>query len=113
MSEAIAISTARQNLSQFFDRVVKKDGERVLIARRGQKQRAALVSASYLERLEVISRSRRHAAPGTSASLRGSIEVIGDPDTVLTEIRARQNALAKAKMDRIFGSASLRRRSSE
>ncbi len=97
--KTVPISEARRDLFQIFDRVVRKEGEKVIISRRGHTQPAALVSAVYLERLESLAR-RRRPLPLGQARMRGTMTVVGDPDTVLSEIRARQNALAEAKWKR-------------
>lgn len=95
----VTISEARRDLFQLFDRVARKEGEKVTITRRGRSQSAVLVNAAYLDHLESQAR-RRRPLPLNQARMRGTMTVIGDPETVLSEIRARQNALAEAKWKR-------------
>lgn len=106
----VPISTARKDFFQLFEKAVRHDGQKIVISRRGVQQRAVLVSAEYVERLERQAQSP--ARPLSNAQVakllarrRGTMTIVGDPDTVLSEVRARQNALAAAKMDRIFGPA--------
>lgn len=97
----VPISRARQNLFAYFDQAVRQEGAKIFIARRGQKQRAVLVSAGYLAALE--NRSTLKPADGNRGPkfhMAGSARIIGDPETVISDVRAWQKKLQRQKEQR-------------
>lgn len=104
MTEPIPISQARKNLARLFDIAVRVEGRKIEIACRGQKRRAVLVSAAYVEGLEAKAHPRPTPKPRPKgiSHIAGTMKIIGDPDTVLFEVRARQAALEKAKWEKFL-----------
>lgn len=97
----IPVSEARRRLFALFERAVHAEGEKIVIARRGRKQRAVLVSERYLEQLEARFRSKPPSdkpASGTPAlHMAGSARIIGNPATVISEVRVWQGKLRREK----------------
>lgn len=98
----VPISQARRDLFRLFDMATRQEGFKVPITRRGRQRGAVLVSAAYLERLE----NSAGALPSPEglgwSRLRGTMKIIGDPETFLKQTRAEQNALTEAKMQRLY-----------
>jgi hypothetical protein len=105
MTTTIDISRFRAALFELFDAVVGRDGDRVIVERRGVEGRAVLTSERHLTALEhqvdVLKQLLSHlqAASGEPAfRLVGSAELRVDPDQVLVTSRARQaDALAQKR----------------
>lgn len=86
MPKRVNISTARKDLPSLFDRVTARDGEKVVIRRRDGGREAVLVGRGYVDRLEQQGRRLAAREPFT---LLGSLEVRGDADGVVEDVRAR------------------------
>ena len=105
MTRTVDISRFRSALFELFDAVVGRDGDRVIVERRGVEGRAVLTSERHLTALEQQVNalkqllSRLQAAPGRSEfKLVGSAELRVEPDQVLVKSRARQaDALARKR----------------
>lgn len=97
----IPISEARKNLFALFERVVRAEGEKFVITRRGHMQRAVLVSEQYLLQLEarLLPQKPRQRPPDPSPRfhMAGSARILGDPETVIAEVRALQRKLRREK----------------
>jgi hypothetical protein len=102
MTTTIDISRFRAALFELFDAVVGRDGDRVIVERRGVEGRAVLTSERHLTSLEQQVHAlkqllaRLQAASGRPEfRLLGSAELRVEPDQVLVTSRARQaDALA-------------------
>jgi hypothetical protein len=105
MTTTIDISRFRAALFELFDAVVGRDGDRVIVERRGVEGRAVLTSERHLTSLEQQVHAlkqllaRLQAAPGRPEfRLVGSAELRVEPDQVLVTSRARQaDALARKR----------------
>ncbi|MGH9417526.1 MAG: hypothetical protein ACRD01_12950 [Terriglobales bacterium] len=88
-SRLVPISSARGELFDLFEQVVRKEGDKVLLKRRGWRRQAALVSADYLASLEARARP---AAPARRASLHmaGTVVIGGEVEAILARHRQRQ-----------------------
>lgn len=106
MARPLNISTARRTLPALFDRVTKRQGEKVVIRRRDGVEEAVLVSGGYLERLE---RGPRFAAP-TSFRLFGSGTLVAPVDEVIDEVRAAEAAESKRRARTLVAAARRRAR---
>lgn len=96
-------SQARHEFFPLLERVTAPGAEDiVLISHRGLRDRAALVNATWLRRTMALLDdllARRSVTRGTDFRLIGSAALVGDPATVLDEVRHRQRDLAARKRD--------------
>ena len=105
MTKTVDISRFRSALFELFDAVVGREGDRVIVERRGVEGRAVLTSERHLmsleQQLNALKQllSRLQAASGRSEfRLVGSADLRVEPDQVLVKSRARQaEALARKR----------------
>ena len=95
--KSITITEARRRLFDLFEEVLERGDAVVAIEHRDRKERAVLVSESYVRSLEARV-AALEAKNGSGFRLIGSATLVGDPDTILDEVRARQAELFEAKL---------------
>lgn len=101
------ISVARQKFFDLFKTVTARHGRKVVIAMRGARDHAVLVSEAYLSELETAAQRLRdieggRAAPADEFRLLGSGRIAADVDDPVTAIRAE----AKVSWERKLASLS-------
>jgi len=87
MAKRVNISTARRELPTLFDRVTRRDGERVVIRRRDGGPDAVLVSREYVDSLE---RTTQELARSIPFRLVGSGELLAPVEDALAAMRGQQ-----------------------
>ena len=101
---AIPLTEARARLFALVEELLSGRTERVALSHRGHDERVLLVRASDVERLEAeLAALRRRAAVAEPQPLWGYATVVGDPETIVEEIRAEANRQREQKMREILG----------
>ena len=95
--KSVTITEARRVLFDLFEEVLSKGDAVIAIEHRNRKERAVLASESYVRSLEARV-AALEARTGSGFRLIGSVTAVGDPDTILDEVRARQAELFEAKL---------------
>jgi PHD/YefM family antitoxin component YafN of YafNO toxin-antitoxin module len=97
MPRTVDISKLRADLFTLFDEVVQREGDLVVVERRGSPERAVLTSERYflaleleLETLRKAFVALRQASPAARFRLFESGRLHVDADEVLAKSRARQ-----------------------
>jgi hypothetical protein len=101
---AVPLTEARKQLFQLVEDLLAGRTDRVALSHRAHEERVLLVRAGDIERMEAeLAALRRRSAVSEPQPLWGIATIVGDPETVIDEIRARQRELSDAKMRDIFG----------
>ncbi|HEY3353659.1 MAG TPA: hypothetical protein VGQ83_10445 [Polyangia bacterium] len=95
MAKPVNISAARRDLPSLFDRVTRRDGEKVVIRRRDGGREAVLVSRDYVERLE---RTKRQVVGTTAFRLLGSGELLVPVEEAVANLRAAEERDAAKRL---------------
>jgi PHD/YefM family antitoxin component YafN of YafNO toxin-antitoxin module len=98
MAKQVNISAARRELPSLFDRVTRRDGEKVIIRRRDAGPEAVLVSRDYIDSLEQATRDLARATP---FRLVGSGELLGSVEDVIATMRGQQTRERDARLDEL------------
>lgn len=107
MVRTVDISRLRQEIFRFFDELLRRKDERLIIERRGYDARVVMTSEQYLLDLEgqlealkaVVSRLQAGSAEGFK--LIGSVRLQVEPDDVLAVSRQAQARLRATKRNSI------------
>lgn len=97
MHRTITASAARANLFNLLNGVASATDDIVIVRRRGREEGVALVRETRLRYLEERVRAMDAAGPKQRFSLIGSLQVNGDVDTFLSEIRRDDDATFRSR----------------
>ena len=103
--EPVPISVARGQLFELVEEVLDGRVDRIALSHRGRAERVVLVRADVLARLEAELAALRARVGPEPRPLRGLATINAPVEDVLAEVRGRQDALAAAKRQDLFGSA--------
>ena len=100
---AVPLTEARKQLFQLVEELLTGRRDRVALSHRGHEEQVVLLRAAEVERMEAeIAALRRRSAVSEPRPLWGIATIVGDPETVLTEIRAEANRQREKRMREFF-----------
>jgi hypothetical protein len=96
---AVPLTEARVRLFQLVEDLLAGRTDRIALSHRAREEQVLLVRASDIERMEAeLAALRRRSAVSEPRPLWGIATLVGDPETIIDEIRAEERRQSEKRM---------------